>query len=440
MAEPEWKIRFPLRLIPGKVRQMRSRNILLTATLCAAAVSAAHADFITGLNFLGQASFAARTVTVGGTTVGGLSGIRYDAANNRYLANSDDRGNESPEGSRPRFYSLNLNITGGAFGNSDVTFNSVTTLRDSAGQPFANFATDLESIQLAPDGQSVYISSEGDSGGLPGHNLVNPSVYQFDVATGQQIRQLTAPGYYNANLPAGPATGIRNNLAFESATLTNNGATLLTGTENAMKQDGPTSATGAFSPSRLLTFDVATGLPGAEYEYLVDPVVEPPTGTNFAVGGLVEMLSLGDDNYLGLERSFTVGGTATGTGYDIKLYQFSLRGATDISGIPSLSALPSSSVAPVRKTLLLDLKDLGIPLDNVEGVTFGPTLPGGQRSLILVSDDNFSLAINGAGSGPQHTQFLVFGATIAAPEPATLPLLAVCAIPFAILTLRRRKA
>ena len=418
---------------------MRFQKTLLTAALCAVAVGAARADYLTGLQFLGQANFPARTVTVGGTTVGGLSGIRYDAANNRYIANSDDRGNESPEGSRPRFYSLNLNVTGGAFSNSDVTFNSVTTLRDAGGATFPNFATDLESVALAPDGKSVYISSEGDASGLAGHNLINPSVYQFDIATGQQIRQLNAPSYYNANLPTGPNSGIRNNLGFESATLTNDGATLLTGTENALKQDGPTSATGAPSPSRLLTFDTATGLPVAEYEYLVDPVVEPPTGTNFAVGGLVEMLSLGNDNYLGLERSFTVGGAATGTGYDIKLYQFSLAGATDISGVESLSALPSGSVVPVQKTLLLDLGTLGIPLDNVEGVTFGPRLPDGRRSLVLVSDDNFSLAINGAGSGPQNTQFLVFAAT-AAPEPATLALFAACALPCAALVRRRRSA
>jgi hypothetical protein len=40
------------------------------------------------------------------------------------------------------------------------------------------------------------------------------------------------------------------------------------------------------------------------------------------------------------------------------------------------------------------------PLDNVEGMTLGPTLPDGRRSLILVSDHNFA--------GSQFTQFLLF--------------------------------
>ena len=54
----------------------------------------------------------------------------------------------------------------------------------------------------------------------------------------------------------------------------------------------------------------------------------------------------------------------------------------------------------MRKRLLLDLDDLGIPLDNVEGLTFGPRLPDGRQSLVLVSDNNFAAT--------QFTQFLLF--------------------------------
>ena len=54
----------------------------------------------------------------------------------------------------------------------------------------------------------------------------------------------------------------------------------------------------------------------------------------------------------------------------------------------------------MKKTLLLDLRTLGIPLDNVEGMTLGPKLPDGRRSLMLVSDNNFAAS--------QFTQFLLF--------------------------------
>ena len=58
-----------------------------------------------------------------------------------------------------------------------------------------------------------------------------------------------------------------------------------------------------------------------------------------------------------MERSFSVG--APGTGNKIKLYVTELRkdGST-------------------RKTLLLNLDALGLPLDNIEGMAFGPRLAG----------------------------------------------------------------
>ena len=55
---------------------------------------------------------------------------------------------------------------------------------------------------------------------------------------------------------------------------------------------------------------------------------------------------------------------------------------------------------PVQKELLFDLADLGLPLDNVEGISFGPKLADGRQSIVLVSDNNFS--------GTQFTQFLAF--------------------------------
>ena len=43
-----------------------------------------------------------------------------------------------------------------------------------------------------------------------------------------------------------------------------------------------------------------------------------------------------------------------------------------------------------KKQLLLNLNYIeGFHPDNLEGMTFGPRLPDGSQSLILVSDDNF---------------------------------------------------
>jgi len=100
---------------------------------------------------------------------------------------------------------------------------------------------------------------------------------------------------------------------------------------------------------------------------------------------------------LSMERSFSVG--APGTGNTIKLYSVAFPGADDVTGVDSLAGR-LGDVRPVQKTLLLDLRTLGIPLDNVEGMTIGPDLPDGRRSLVLVSDNNFAAS--------QFTQFLLF--------------------------------
>ena len=86
------------------------------------------------------------------------------------------------------------------------------------------------------------------------------------------------------------------------------------------------------------------------------------------------------------------------------LYYVDAAGADDVSRLPSLA---SARVRGVAKTLLLDFDAL-IPLlppelsqlDNFEGMAFGPTLPDGRRTVLVVSDDNFRPT--------QHTVFLLF--------------------------------
>jgi hypothetical protein len=54
-------------------------------------------------------------------------------------------------------------------------------------------------------------------------------------------------------------------------------------------------------------------------------------------------------------------------------------------------SLQLNSTAPARKELLIDLADLGPrTIDSIEGTTWGPRLPDGRRSLVSISDDNFS--------------------------------------------------
>jgi hypothetical protein len=94
-----------------------------------------------------------------------------------------------------------------------------------------------------------------------------------------------------------------------------------------------------------------------------------------------------------VERSYSVGKQAC----TIKVYLCDFSKATDVK---NLASLQNQSYTPASKKLILNMDDLGIFIDNVEGVTFGPKLTNGKQSLLFVSDNNFS--------DKQKTQVLLF--------------------------------
>ncbi len=368
-------IRLTLALVP----------VLAAAVVGASWTSAANDGARTpALEFLGQQIIPTGT-QFEGTEVGGLSGMAYDSARDVFYVLSDDQGQIDPA----RFYTLRLDLADGSLDAGDIDFLAVTTLLDTNGQPFATASLDPEGLALTKD-DTLAITSEGFA-----TRLIDPFVRRFEL-DGSSLGALPVPTPF---LPvAGGTRGVRQNLGFESAATAPNGRFLFTGTEAALVQDGPPSTLAAGSPARLLRYNLQTGRLDRQYVYFTDPIAEPPVpATNFAVSGLVELLPLNNQFLLSLERSFSVG--APGTGNSIKLYRIALPGADDVNGIDSLAG-SLAGIQPAAKTLLFDLDTLGIPLDNVEAMAFGPDLPDGRRSLILVSDNNFAPA--------QFTQFLLF--------------------------------
>jgi len=327
-----------------------------------------------------------------GTQVGGLSGITYDRQRNRFYAISDDRSEFAPA----RFYTLSLNLDQTNPKKpkiQDVTVEAIATLTDEKGQPYPKATVDPEGIALSPLG-TFFISSEGVA-----RQGIAPFIREFDRTNGAWIRSLSIPDRYLPVLKDGAIVkGVQDNLGFEALTLSLSGYSgasvepfrLFTATESALVQDrNPTSTQGAIS--RLLHFLVEPGkaLLVSEHAYALEPLPEGAMQT-----GLTELLALDQaGHFLSLERSF---GPA---GFQVKLFQISTGGATDTSTIDSLQGNPSG-VQLIRKQLVLDLNQLGIRLDNLEGMTFGPRLADGSQSLILISDDNFN--------SNQMTQLLLF--------------------------------
>ncbi|MEO1060248.1 MAG: esterase-like activity of phytase family protein [Actinomycetota bacterium] len=350
--------------------------VALLATAVAPAGARSRPVDVASIELLGEVTFPTG-FEFDGTEVGGLSGAVLDQETGRFVLLSDDR--ESP-----RFYEAEIAIDGGAFEDGDVVFTSVTSLTDETGAPVTPFVLDPEGVTIVADG-GLLVSSEGDA-----NAGIGPQILEV-TRDGQVVGELPVDEKY---APAGES-GIRNNLAFESLTLTPNGRRLFTATEGALLQDGPASDLGVSSPVRIAEYRADRLVPRREYVYEVGPVAdEPVPADGFRVNGLVELLALDDrGTLLALERSFSVG-----VGNSVSLYVTSLRGARNVRAI---EALDGKRYRTVEKELLLDLGTLGITLDNLEALAFGPTLPDGRESLLVVSDNNFN-------PDGQFTQFLLF--------------------------------
>ncbi|MEE6162883.1 phytase [Cylindrospermopsis raciborskii DSH] len=372
---------------------------------------------VPNLKFVGQKTFVTGFIPPGtpgkvngtDTPMGGLSGVVYDVAKGLFYAISDDRSQFGPA----RFYTFTLNPA-----TSDITFTNVTPITDTSGNLFPALSLDPEGIALTSNG-TVFISSEGEANPSAGR-VTNPFIKEFDLTTGKEIRTLLVPSKFLpvvqdtngdgvVNTGDTQTSGVRNNLAFESLTISPDQKTLYTATENALLQDGDRTSLTAPSRSRVIQYNLVTGQPEKEYLYLADAIAKAPTGGTAADSGLVDLLAIDNrGTLLALERSFAVG-----QGNTIKIYEVTLQGATDITTINSLSGITSDQLAaiqPVQKRLVLNLDTLNLPnsdgnhptgTDNIEGLSFGPRLADGRQSIVLVSDNNFGAT--------QFTQILTLG-------------------------------
>jgi hypothetical protein len=202
--------------------------------------------------------------------------------------------------------------------------------------------------------------------------------------------------------------GPRQNGVLEGLTFADDYKTLYVNVEEPLYEDGP-RADVEDRPYyiRILKFDANTKKNIAQYAYPLSPVAFPPNPpTAFKINGVPDIMSIGNNKLLVIERSFSTGRLPC----TIRVFIADLTNTTDITNIPlagnkiNWKSLLSSGVKivndqpsvnkdenpTINKRLLLNMDDLGIYIDNIEGVTFGPTLPNGHKTLIFVADNNFN--------------------------------------------------
>lgn len=325
------------------------------------------------------------------TKVGGLSGIDYDAKKDLYYLISDDRSmfNDS------RFYTAKIRL----FENKveGIDFQSVSTLKNETGNVYGNWtitptsSTDPEDIRFNPKTNSLVWSSEGARVITANNEILQDPSLNFMDLKGDFLGNITLPENLKMQqLEKGP----RNNGTLEGITFDKKYKNIYTNIEEPLFEDGNQANTSKGGLIRLYQFDTKTKKNTAQYGYQLEAIArEPYPKGAFSVNGVTAIQYYGKNQLLVVERSYSTGTQAC----TVKVFLCNLK---KVANVKNHNFLQNQKSELASKKLILNMDDLGIFIDNIEGLTFGPKLANGNSSIIFVSDNNFS--------DKQKTQFLVF--------------------------------
>lgn len=330
------------------------------------------------------------------TLVGGISGIDYDAASGEWLLASDDRGQHGAA----RWYRARIGYDVGAVGQVAIT--ATVPLRQPDGRAYPawgkpGLSADLEALRIDPRDGRVWVASEGD------RKASVPSFVRSLEPDGRHAGELPYP----AALQIRPecACGGRSNMGFEGMSFSHDGSGLWLALEAPPIQDGPVPGPGRGALTRISLVQ-RDGALVAQYAYQLDAAPQPVFEGGFVDNGISEILALGPQRLLVLERA---GRQIAGKrfGFSVRLYEADLAQA-DVLDPDAPLARGAAAPRPAAKRLVFDSARLPQDwADNYEAMAWGPALAGARRSLVIASDNNFN-------GGP--TRFLVFDAGLASPE------------------------
>jgi hypothetical protein len=376
------------------------RNLLIAACICSFPGSVL-AQTNSSLEFIGVAAIPGDAVDKSGEStvlengepanrLGGFSAIDYSGTGHRFAALSDRGPDDGAVAYRCRVQMMDIAIEPGSSEPVSVQVVSSILLTDGEGRFFTGSSAAIQptsktSHRLDPEGfrfgpnDTMFVSDE-----------YGPLLLQFSLS-GVEQKRFPLPDYFMIAAPdankkkenAANETGRASNRGMECLALSSDGQFLVALMQGPILQDGlrrdDHSVIGR--NCRLVLTNIATGQ-HSEYVYQLDS----------SDNGNSEIVALGPDEYLVLERDSFAGEQAAFR----KLIHIDLTDATNIAGTQALpnDTLPKS-VHPVKKRVFLDLLDPQWKLagasmpEKIEGLTFGPSLPDGRRTLVIGTDNDF---------------------------------------------------
>lgn len=300
-----------------------------------------------------------------GYQIGGLSGIDYDHVTDTYIAQSD----LGADGKPAAVYTFQFTGLYNSDGTPEITFEK--TPIDLTG------ISNVESIRRDPKGDGFWVTTEETV----------PGIYHYH--TDGSVSKLTT-------IPSNIETSSQPDKSLKGATFALDGSYFV-----SLERNLTTDATGY---TRITKFD-SDGNPIAQYAYYTDR----PSTIDATSNGVSEILAINEHQLLVMERGYNnTQDASTGASVNrVRIYEIDLDGAQNVMDIPNLT---STNTQLVSKNLIFNSMDPSINnvldtkanrFDNIEGMTFGPTLSDGRPSLVLVSDNNYS-------ASQDKTQFISF--------------------------------
>ena len=225
---------------------------------------------------------------------------------------------------------------------------------------------DVEGLALDPLDGSVWIADER-AGTIRQHSLKTGKARSGIVDMPESLK------------------GFRRDSGFESLSMSKDGLSMWTCTEEALKSDGPRATRVDGTDVRLSRFrraseEKAWRMDG-QWVYRTDPIAGGPWYSkkkkNLSRSGISELCVLDDGTVLVLEREFSV---VLLPRLRCRIYETDMSPARNVIGWKGLSGLKDSE--RVKKRLLYETAGFSM----YEGMCVGPRLADGSRMIVLVSD------------------------------------------------------
>lgn len=400
------------------------------------------ANYVNTITLSGSATDLAPGSGANVNRLGGLfSDVYYDRERNLYYG-LPDRG---PGGglvaydTRVQEFTLDVDDATGAISNFQlirtVQFTANGAAYNGLNPQLLNGNAGTLGLSLDPEGFAVsrtgnfYVSDE-----------YGPSIYEFN-RNGEFVASFNAPNNllprsnaagnpldFAATRTSTPAliTGRQDNRGFEGLAVTPDGSRLFAMLQDPLAEEGSGNQGRNSRNIRIVEYDTATRQSLRQFIYQLEDRNDinariDGTANDFAANqqgrniGISAIIPVNDTEFLVLERDnrgFGVDELADGNPLSVnpigskRIYNVNIAGATDVSGISlaGTNTLPGG-VTTVTKTLALDLQaalagaNLGIPAlpEKFEGITIGRRLSDGTYSLIVGTDNDFSVTQTGAG-------------------------------------------